>query len=201
MSGQNPQLLKQWVKEPPTEIIDIRLPQQEEQEAAVGKGFEVELGKFWLNPQTNKWVRWHERYLAVYSHKLALSAIDSQQKRIHQAQLALEKLANKPGTEPNVLSYKVENILKRHRVTDFFSTKITEEKQTETRHIGRGRPSKNAPQQVVTSTRLQLQIEKIDAAIFEAEANSGWRLYVTNAPPELLTLSQSVMYYRFGMAA
>ncbi len=71
MSGQNPQLLKQWVKEPPTEAVDIRLSQQEEQDTAVVKGFEVELGKFWLNPETNKWVRWHERYLVVYSHKLA----------------------------------------------------------------------------------------------------------------------------------
>ncbi len=196
MSGQNPQLLKQWVKQSSTEIIDIRLPQQEEQETAVGKGFEVELGKFWLNPETNKWVRWHERYLVVYSHKLALEAIDSQNKRINQAQLALEKLANKPGTELDVLTYKVENILKRHRVTDFFSTTITEQTRTETRHQRRGRPSKNTLQQQVTSTRLQLQIEKIDSAIVEAEILAGWRLYVTNAPTEQLTLSESVMYYR-----
>jgi transposase len=52
MSGQNPQFLKQWVLEPPTESIDIRLPRQSEQEVAVGRGFEVELGKFWFNPET-----------------------------------------------------------------------------------------------------------------------------------------------------
>lgn len=196
MSGQNPQFLKQWVKEPPTETVDIRLPQQEEEETAAGKGFEVELGKFWLNPETNKWVRWHERYLVVRSHKLALSVIDSQNKRINQAQLALEKLAIKPGTELDVLRYKVENILKRYRVTEFFSTTITEETHTEIRHLGRGRPSKNSPQQQVTSIRLQLQIDKIDSAIVEAEILAGWRLYVTNAPVEQLTLRQSVMYYR-----
>jgi hypothetical protein len=96
------------------------LPRQEQQETAVGKGFEVELGKFWLNPETLKWVRWHERYLVVYSHSLALAAINSQQQRINQAQKALDKLANKPGTERDTLSSKVENILKRYRVTDFF---------------------------------------------------------------------------------
>ncbi len=195
MSGQNPQFLKQWVKEPPTETVDIRLPQQEE-ETAAAKGFEVELGKFWLNPETNKWVCWHERYLVVRSHKLALSVIDSQNKRINQAQLALEKLATKPGTELDVLRYKVENILKRYRVTEFFSTTITEETHTEIRHLGRGRPSKNSPQQQVTSIRLQLQIAKIDSSIVEAEILAGWRLYVTNAPVEQLTLTQSVMYYR-----
>ncbi|MCC5637607.1 hypothetical protein LC593_17530 [Nostoc sp. CHAB 5844] len=140
------------------------------------------MGKFWLNPQTNKWVRWHERYLVVYSHKLALGAIDSQNKRINQAQLALEKLANKPGTELDVLTYKVENILKRHRVNDFFSTTITEQTRTETRHQRRGRPSKNTLQQQVTSTRLQLQIEKIDSAIVEAETLAGWRLLCTFLP-------------------
>jgi len=50
----------------------------------------------------------------------------------------LDKLASKPGTELDALGYKVENILKRYRVTEFFSTTITEEMQTQTRHIGRG---------------------------------------------------------------
>lgn len=195
-SGQNPQFLKQWVLEPPTESVEIRLPQQSEQETAVGIGFEVELGKFWFNPETNKWVRWHERYLVIRSHKLANAAIDNQNKRINQAQLALEKLASKPGTELDVLGYKVENILKRYRVTEFFSTTITEEMQTETRHIGRGRPSKNSPQQQITSIQLQLRIEQIDSVIQSAETLAGWRLYVTNASIEQLTLSQSVMYYR-----
>lgn len=195
MSGQNPQLLKQWVKEPPTESVDIRLPRQE-QETAVGKGFEVELGKFWLNSQTNKWVRWHERYLVVYSHNLALSAIDSQHKRINQAKLALEKLASKPGTSTDILSSKIENILKRYRVADFFSTTITQETQTQIRHLGRGRPSKDSSQQQVTLIQLQLHLKQIDSAIQEAQTLAGWRLYVTNAPAELLTLSQSVMYYR-----
>lgn len=196
MSGQNPQFLKQWVLEPPTESVDIRLPRQSEQEVAVGRGFEVELGKFWFNPETNKWVRWHERYLVIRSHKLALSAIDSQNKRINQAQVALEKLATKPGTELDVLKYKAENILKRYRVTEFFSTTITEETQIETRHLRRGRPSKNSPQQQVTSIQLQLRIERIESAIVEAETLAGWRLYVTNASLEQLTLTESVLYYR-----
>ncbi|MDF5732052.1 MAG: hypothetical protein PUP92_29640, partial [Rhizonema sp. PD38] len=79
MSGQHPQYLKQWVLSPPAEAVEIRLPRLDEEEPAVGKGFEVELGKFWLNPETNLWVRWHERYLVVYSQSLAASAIRGQQ--------------------------------------------------------------------------------------------------------------------------
>lgn len=60
----------------------------------------------------------------VYSQNLALSAINSQHKRINQAQQALDKLAKKPGTELNILSSKVENILKRYRVSDFSQPRL-----------------------------------------------------------------------------
>lgn len=196
MSGQHPHYLKQWVLDPPTEILDIRLPRQDEQSAPVGKGFEVECGKFWLNPETNKWVRWHERYLVVYSQSLAVSAIRGQQRRINQAETALNKLAKNPPDDREQLTHKVENILKRYRVHNFFSTMITEETQVETRHVGRGRPSKNSPPEEVTRICLQLHIQQINTAIKEAETLAGWRLYVTNAAFTHLSLSQAVMYYR-----
>lgn len=196
MSGQHPLYLKQWVLDPAAEPVDIRLPRLSQEEAAVGKGFEVELGKFWLNPETKKWVRWYERYLVVYSHSLAFACIRGQQQRINQAQTALDKLAAKPADDREQLSYKVESILKRYRVHDFFSTIITEEIFTETRHVGRGRPSKNSPTEQLTRIRLQLHIHRKSAAIEQAELLAGWRLYVTNAPTTKLTLPQAVIYYR-----
>ena len=196
MSGQHPQYLKQWVLLPPAETVEIRLPRQDEFEPAVGKGFEVELGKFWFNPETNKWVRWHERYLVVYSQSLAASAIRGQQQRSNSAQTALNKLAAKPEADREHLSQKVENILQRYRVKDFFSTMITEEITHSTRHVGRGRPSKNSPTEEVTSICLQLHIQQLDDAIKLSETLAGWRLYVTNAPTTRLTLPQAVMYYR-----
>ncbi len=196
MSGQHPQYLKQWVLNPPTEIHSIRLPRQDEQEPAVGKGFEVELGKFWFNEEINKWVRWHERYLVVYSQRFAASSIRGQQQRINNAQTALNKLVAKPGEDPQQLAHKVENILERYRVKNFFSTRITEQIIQQTRHVRRGRPSKNSPPQEITNICLQLHVQQIDAAIKEAETLAGWRLYVTNAPITQLSLSQAVMYYR-----
>jgi transposase len=196
MSGQHPQYLKQWVLDPPAETMEIRLPRQNEEEPAVGKGFEVELGKFWLNEETNKWVRWHERYLVVYSQSLAASTIRGQQQRILTARTALDKLAAKPGEDRGELIQKVENIKKRYRVNDFFSTTIIEEIIKETRHIGRGRPSKNSTTEEVTKICLQLHIQQVDTAIKLSETLAGWRLYVTNAPTTRLTLPQAVMYYR-----
>ncbi len=196
MSGQHPLFLKQWVLDPPSPSVEIRLPRQDENEPAVGQGFEVDLGKFWLNPETNKWVRWHERYLVVYSKSLASAAIRGQQQRINQAQTALEKLADKPGDDQELLNQKVETILKRHRVSEFFSVTITAEILTEIRHIGRGRPTAKSPKQQVRRVRLQIQIQRQRAAIEMAEQLAGWRLYVTNASTTKLTLPQAVIYYR-----
>ncbi len=51
-----------------------------------------------------KWVRWHERYLVVYSQSLAVSMIRGQQQRINSVQTALNKLAAKPEADREHLS-------------------------------------------------------------------------------------------------
>lgn len=196
MSGQNPLLLTQWVLDPPAASVEIRLPGQEANEPAVGRGFEVELGKFWLNPTNQKWVRWQERYLVVYSTSLATAQRRGLHQRLEQAQTALDKLAAKPGDELEQLNAKVEAILKRHRVNEFFSVTITAQSVTLTRYLGRGRPAANAPTQQVTQIQLQLESQRLPQAIEQAEQLAGWRLYVTNAPSTQLSLPQAILYYR-----
>jgi len=196
MTGQNPDLLKQWVLNPPTPSVEIRLPRQDEAEPAVGKGFEVELGKFWLNEETNKWVRWDERYLVVYSHTLATATIRGQQQRLDRATAALSKLATKPGDDLEQLNQKVAAILKRYRVKEFFAVTTTAETSTQTRYLGRGRPTAKSVQEQVTRLNLQLQFQQQSAAIEQTKQLAGWRLYVTNAPSTRLTLPQAVTYYR-----
>jgi len=122
--------------------------------------------------------------------------IRGQQQRILSALTALQSLANKPGSDPEQLTHKVENILQRYRVKNFFSTMITEQITKKTRHLGRGRPSKNSTTEELTDICLQLHIHKIDTAIQAAETLAGWRLYVTNADSSQLSLPLAVMYYR-----
>lgn len=196
MTGQHPELLKQWVLNPPSQSVEIRLPRQDEEEPAVGKGFEVELGKFWLNQETNKWVRWDERHLVVYSHTLASAALRGQQQRLDRATEALSKLATKPGDDLEQLNQKVEDILKRHRVKEFFTVTTTAETITQTRYLGRGRPTAKSLQEQVTRINLQLQFTQQPAAIEQAKQLVGWRLFVTNAPSTQLTLPQAITYYR-----
>jgi transposase len=196
LSGQNPLLLKQWVFDPPAASVEIRLPQQAVDESAVGRGFEVELGKFWCHPTTQTWVRWHERYLVVYSSSLATAQLRGLHQRLTQAQTALEKLAAKPGKDLEALNTKVEAILKRHRVHEFLAVTLTAQSVSETRYVQRGRPAANAPTQQVTRIQLQLQMQRQPQAIEQAEHLAGWRLYLTNAPIAQLSLPQAILYYR-----
>jgi len=196
MSGQNPLLLKQWVLDPPTASVEIRLPKQDAEDPAVGKGFEVELGKFWFNPTSQKWVRWQERHLVVYSTQLATAQRRGLHQRLDSAQTALDQLAAKPGTDLESLNTKVEAILKRHRVQEFFSVTTTTQTVTQTRYVGRGRPTANAPTQQVTQIQLHLQVQRQPQVIEQAEQLAGWRLYLTNAPSTQLSLPQAIIYYR-----
>ena len=106
------ELLKQWVLNPPAPSMEIRLPRQDEEEPAVGQGFEDDLEQ---------------------------------------------------------LQTKVQAILKRHRVQEFFSLTITTETITETRYLGRGRPTPQSPKEQVTRIELQLQFQPQSAAITPAE--------------------------------
>lgn len=196
MSGHHPLWLKQWVLNPPNSSVEIRLPKQEEQEAAVGKGFEVELCQLWVNPNTQKKVRWHERYLVVYSQSLAQTQIRGLQQRLDRAQTALDKLAAKPGAELLDLQVKVEAILNRHRVKEFVYVTLTSQTHTQTRYTGRGRPTPNSTTEEVTQVQLHLNLERNTDAIELAKQLAGWRLYVTNAPTSQLSLPQAVIYYR-----
>lgn len=196
LTGQNPDLLKQWVLNPPSASIDIRLPRQEEDEPAVGKGFEIELGKTWFNPDTNKLVKWHERYLVAYSHVLATAQIRGLHQRLDKAETALKKLKKSPGQDLEVLNAQVAAILKRHRVKEFLIVTTTIETNIRTSYVKKGRPSANSPTKEVTQIELTLESERQILAIAEAEQLAGWRLYVTNAPIARLSLNQAISYYR-----
>ena len=66
MSKPCPQLLSDWVNDPVTEIIKFWEADEEESEPKeIGQGFEVPLGSIWLEPETQKWYRWEERWLAI----------------------------------------------------------------------------------------------------------------------------------------
>ena len=122
--------------------------------------------------------------------------------RLDKAEQALSKLAAKSHQDHCALQTKVQSILKRYRVQDYFLTEIDSE--TVTRYAGPGRPSHKDTNRTIVSTQFQLKFERQreaprSADLFEiaiAEQLTGWRIYVTNVRVEQLSLTQGVIYYR-----
>ncbi len=114
--------------------------------------------------------------------------------RLDKAEQALNKLAAKSHQDRCILHTKVQSLLKRYRVSDYFLTEINTERVT--RDAGPGRPSRKDPKRPLVSTQFLLKFERQLKAIAIAEQLAGWRIYVTNVRIEQLSLAQAVAYYR-----
>ena len=196
MTGNRPDWLRDWVLDPPTPIQSIFLPTQVLVEIPACEGFEMPLGSIWKQPDTKQWHYWSERWLVIRSAALAQRQIQGLEKRLSNAELALAKLARKPGNEPKVLQTQVDSLLTRYRVTEYFSVTIRQKITYEKVYDGPGRPGANRPYRRVRQTVLILESQRLEPAITVAYTLAGWRMYVTNAPTEQLTLEQAVLYYR-----
>jgi transposase len=194
LTGQIPDRLKQWVLHPPGPRQDIRLPTQTAEEPPACVGFEVSLCTVWqAAPDTYRY-QWEERYLVIRSEALAQRQLQGLEQRLERTQQALDKLAAKPARDCCELQNQVQAILHRHRTTAFFSSTITP--QLITRQARPGRPSRKNPPPQHSIEQFRLQFQPLPTAIAEAKTLCGWRIYVTNAPPERLSLAQAVAYYR-----
>ena len=196
MHQPRPKLLSQWVANPPTAVQEICLNSEAESESPIGKGFEVPLGSLWYEKEHQKWHRWSERWLVVCSYALQQRQLKSLSARLSKAELALEKLAQKPPQDEVALQTKVETILKRYRVTGQILTAIEKKIGYQKVYQGAGRGSKNRPSRRVRQTTLSLTYQRCETAITHQQSIAGWRLYVTNANSQRLSLEQAVNSYR-----
>ncbi len=142
-------------------------------------------------------VNWNERVLVVYSPALARQARQGLEKRLQRAEEAVKALTPPRGrgrrqwTDVEGLQARVEAILKQQRVEGLLE--VTYTREVERRHIRRYGPR---PARTEERGRYVVQVRRNEEAIREARRRLGWRVYVTNAPPETLSLSQAVWAYR-----
>ena len=197
MSKPRPKLLSDWVKNPVTEIIKFWQQEVEESEPKeVGQGFEVPLGSIWVEPDTKKSYQWEERWLVVKSNALAQRQIKGLHTRLQKGEKALATLAQRPGNEQQVLQRKVEDILKSNRLSKYIEYSISKKISYDKVYLGHGPRSQSSSYKRRRKTTLQLNYKRMKAEIEETEMLAGWRLYVTNATPERLTLTEAVESYK-----
>lgn len=196
MSLPRPLLLSQWIADPPTIVEEIYRDGEEDLECSIGKGFEVPLGSLWRDLDSMQEYRWSERWLVVCSTALRQRQLKSLSARLNKAELALEKLIQKTPQDEMVLQTKVENILKRYRVKELISTSIEKKINYQKVYQGAGRVGQNRASRRVRQTTISLTYQLVQTKIAEQQSIAGWRLYVTNAQPSRLSLSEAINSYR-----
>ncbi len=196
MVKPRPHLLWQWVTNSPILVEEIYLNEDDDSEWPIGEGFEVPLGSIWWSKENQQWYRWAERWLVVCSYALRERQLKSLSTRLSKAESALAKLVQKTPQDEVMLQTKVEQILKRYRVSEQILINIEKKISYQKVYEGAGRGSQNRPFRRVRQTTLSLTYQRCQAKISEQQSIAGWRLYVTNAETTRLSLAQAVNSYR-----
>lgn len=142
-------------------------------------------------------IAWQERVLIVYSPSSARRARRGLAERLDRAERALLALTPPPGRgkrqwdDLEALQGAAEAILKKHRVEGLLAVDYQEEMKRRTVRKYRDRPARTEEQ-----VRYVVQVTRHQAAIRATRRLMGWRLYVSNAPAEELSLTEAVWAHR-----
>lgn len=142
MTQPRPKLLADWVKNPPTEVINIvEQDDRESEPLEIGSGFEVPLGNIWVEPETQKRYQWEERWLVIKSNALASRQIKGLESRLVKGEEDLLSLQKRLGKDEKVLEQKIQEILKSYRLTGYLEYSI--EKKISYKKVYKGRGSRS----------------------------------------------------------
>ena len=142
---------------------------------------------------------WQERLWLLYSPSLAAAGYRALDERIDQATAALLALTPQPGRgrrqwrDIEALQAEAAAILNRYRLTGCLDVRY--EAIIGEHHI---RKYRDRPPRTEITTRYRLHVTPNEQALAAVRHHIGWRLFVTNAPAERLTLTEAVRLYRGG---
>jgi transposase len=142
-------------------------------------------------------VEWEEQLLVVRSCQYMQSTQKLLHRRLDKAEKALKALTPSRGrgkrqieNEASLLA-AIQRIEEKYRVPGLFDCDY--QQQVTERPI---RAYRDKPARTERQVRFQVTVTRNVQAIAEAEFRAGWRIYATNAPAGLLTLTQAVLAYR-----
>lgn len=204
-TGQVPELLEEllvpvWRGEQALQPIHLQRDEgddrdEEQPGQLVGLGFECEReqeAEIEKRTQT-----WEERLLVVYSPSLAKRARAGLEQRLDNALQALAALTPPRGRgrrqwqELAPLAAEVGRILNQHRVENLLQ--VDYHLEVERRPVRRygDRPARTEERH-----RYVLRVQRHLSALRQARRLLGWRLYVTTAPADQLSLGEAFLTYR-----
>lgn len=156
-----------------------------------------------VSAETEQTIAWAEQVFVVRSESYRKSLLDGLEKRLQRATSLLSALTPPPGRgkrqiqEETALRQAADAILKAYDVKDFLTYTFERQEKHQTRYIGRGRGNTQRPKREIVTVRYQvLAVVRQEDAIAAHQKTLGWRAYVSDAPPDQLTLEQAVLAYR-----
>jgi len=141
-------------------------------------------------------VKWIERRLIVRSLAHAKAAEGALRPRLEKAERELKSLndrkqGKKRITDEPALRQAIEAILQQYQVEGWLEVQVTEQvRERQVRKYG-DRPAENRSER-----QFFVSVQRNEVALQQAIRCLGWRVYGTNAPPEILSLEQAVLAYR-----
>jgi transposase len=150
-------------------------------------------------------VRWHERVQLVRSVTLAQRQQATLTKHLAVAEAEVWALTPAPGRgkrqfrEPAALETAIASVLSRHDVAELLTVHWERQETGVSHYVGRGRGGPERPTRTAVQVRYVLTgVQRNAVAIAARQDRLGWRVQVTNAPPDRLSLTQAVLHYRGG---
>jgi transposase len=146
---------------------------------------------------------WTERVFVVRSESYRQALQKGLEERLQHATDKILALTPPPARgkhqiqDEAKLVLAAEAILKAQDVEGLLTYAFERQEKHQTRHIGRGRGSPERPKHEIVTVRYQITaIARQEQAITELRKTLGWRVYVSDAQTEQLTLEQAVLTYR-----
>jgi transposase len=141
-------------------------------------------------------ITWIERQVIIRSLAQAEAAEMALQRRLQQAQQAIEALnERKRGkrrfTDVATLRQATEAIIQQHQVAGLLVVQYNE--QVHERQV---RKYKERPAETRQERQVSVVVQQNESAVQEVIRRQGWRVYGTNAPAAELSLQQVVLAYR-----
>ena len=169
-------------------------------ELAIAYGFERERER--SDQVDGQEIRWTERLLVIRSYSYIQTMQAGLHRRLDKAEEALRNLTpprqrgkRQIEDEASLLS-SIERIEKKYRVHGLFDLSYEREVEEHHKRAYGGKPARTE-----RKVRYQLTVTRNAEAIVAAEFRAGWRIYVTNAPQEQLSLTDAVLAYRDQIVA
>jgi transposase len=140
---------------------------------------------------------WEERLLVIRSFSYVHTMQASLRRHLDEAEAELRELTplHQRGKRPIIdeasLLAAIAQIEKKHHVQGLFDIDHQVEVKERTIRGYQGKPAR-----VERKVRYHVIVKRNVAAITAAEFQAGWRIYVTNAPVDKLSLAQAVLAYR-----